>query len=117
MPTILVIEDEPAIAELFQELLEDEGYHVVLAYNGQEGLDALQQVIPELVFCDVMMPMMSGWEFLDAFRALPEFADVPIVMMSAAPSIPIKYEELYTTFLPKPLNFNDLLDLVEELLE
>src|SRR5579885_1072524 len=83
MKTILVVEDEFAIADMLSSLLEDEGYRVILASNGQEGLARLAETRPNTVLCDVMMPIMDGRQLRKTMKADPSFKDVPIVLMSA----------------------------------
>jgi CheY-like chemotaxis protein len=62
---ILIIEDEPDLRETLKELFQLEGFKVLTASNGQEGLKALRESgKPCLIFLDLMMPIMSGWEFI-----------------------------------------------------
>ena len=77
---ILVIEDEDEIIRLLTFRLEQEGYEVVSAYNGVDGLRVLQQENPNLVVLDVMMPRMNGWETCKRIR---QYSDVPIIMLTA----------------------------------
>ncbi len=77
---ILVIEDEDEIIRLLTFRLEQEGYEVLFAYNGVEGLHVLQQEHPNLVVLDVMMPRMNGWETCKRIR---QYSDVPIIMLTA----------------------------------
>ncbi len=79
-PKILVIEDEDEIIRLLTFRLEQEGYEVLSAYNGVEGLHVLQQEHPNLVVLDVMMPRMNGWETCKRIR---QYSDVPIIMLTA----------------------------------
>ena len=59
--TVLVVEDDRNIADLLQMYLEKEGYAVVTAYDGGQGLDKFRAIRPDLVLLDVMMPVMDGW--------------------------------------------------------
>ena len=77
---ILVIEDEEEIIRLLTFRFEQEGYEVLSAYNGVEGLRILQQESPNLVVLDVMMPRMNGWETCKRIR---QYSDVPIIMLTA----------------------------------
>ena len=77
---ILVIEDEEEIIRLLTFRLEQEGYEVLSADNGVEGLRVLQQENPNLVVLDVMMPRMNGWETCKRIR---QYSDVPIIMLTA----------------------------------
>ena len=77
---ILVIEDEEEIVRLLEFRFEQEGYQVLSASNGVEGLRILQQEHPNLVVLDVMMPRMNGWETCKRIR---QYSDVPIIMLTA----------------------------------
>jgi CheY-like chemotaxis protein len=84
MPTILLVEDEPAIRELLVEVLSDEGYTVVDAANGLEALDLLARQAPDLVLTDVMMPGLDGLGVVRRIQGDPRTARIPIILMSAA---------------------------------
>ncbi len=77
---ILVVEDEPALAESMQYALEVEGYEVHVATTGREGVDQARSLSPSLVLLDVMLPESSG---LDVCRQIRSSSDVPIIMVSA----------------------------------
>ncbi len=81
--TILVVDDEEDILLLCRVNLEFEGYHVVTASSGVEGLEQARAVHPSLVLLDVMMPTMDGWHVLEALKSDPETMDVPVVMLTA----------------------------------
>ena len=68
MATVLVVDDEFGIAELFDAILTDEGYRVLTAINGRHGLEMLAQERPDLVFLDYMMPVMDGAAMLARCR-------------------------------------------------
>lgn len=80
---ILVIEDEPDIADLLQFNLELSGYNVRVADNGATGLDAVHADRPDLVVLDVMMPVLDGWSVLRELREDDELQDVPVVLVTA----------------------------------
>lgn len=113
MKTILVVEDELSIAEMLRAVLEDEGYNVALAGNGREALATLDKVQPNLVLCDVMMPVVDGREVCRTMQADPRYRSIPIVLMSAVPEEVIKADFAYTAFLTKPFNMDHFLDTVE----
>jgi two-component system KDP operon response regulator KdpE len=77
---ILVIEDDEEITELLKFRLNQEGYEVLSAPNGVEGLRLLQQEHPHLVVLDVMMPRMNGWETIKRVR---QYSEVPVIMLTA----------------------------------
>ena len=77
---ILLIEDEEDVVVLLKYRFEQEGYEVLSAANGVEGLRVLQEEHPHLVLLDVMMPRMNGWETCKRIR---QYSDVPIIMLTA----------------------------------
>jgi DNA-binding NarL/FixJ family response regulator len=83
MKTVLVIEDEPEMRRNIARLLKLEGYNALAAENGRAGLDAMRQTKPDLVLCDVMMPVMDGHEVLRALRQDPELRSIPFVFLTA----------------------------------
>ena len=121
MKTILVVDDEYALVETLVELLQDEGYRAVSAANGLDALDRLQKEKPDLILTDNMMPIADGKEFIRGVRALEEYRNTPLVMMSSSP----KHVALangagreieVSAFLAKPFLVENLLDLVEALI-
>jgi DNA-binding response OmpR family regulator len=81
---ILCIEDDRETAALIAEELVDRGYEVGIAHNGREGLAAILKTMPDLVLCDISMPMMSGFELLERLIALaPRFSKMPFVFLTA----------------------------------
>jgi CheY-like chemotaxis protein len=82
--TILVVEDDDDIREVLREVLQDEGYAVRTAANGRAGLDSLgSEERPGLILLDLMMPVMSGWDFLAALRENPSLRSIPVLVVSA----------------------------------
>ncbi|NES97957.1 MAG: response regulator [Desertifilum sp. SIO1I2] len=83
---ILIVDDEPHIRLLLEqtlEELEDEGVELLIAENGQEALETIQSEKPDLVFLDVMMPLMNGFEVCRAVKNDVKIADVYIIMLTA----------------------------------
>ncbi len=84
MTTILCIDDEHDIRQLLVEEMEDAGFSTLQAANGQEGLDLLISKWPDLVICDISMPVMSGHELLAEIQVnYPDLADTPFIMLTA----------------------------------
>ncbi len=83
-PIILVIDDEAPLLDLLRELLELEGYTVLLATDGQAGLARALDVHPDLVLTDVMLPFMDGHALCRQLRAEPRTAHIPVIGMSVA---------------------------------
>lgn len=83
-PLILLIEDERAIRKVMAILFEGEGYQVVLAQNGREGLDLLPDLMPDVIITDYMMPELDGLELMRAVRDDDRVSGVPVLLMSSA---------------------------------
>src|SRR5215471_6803603 len=84
--TVLIVEDNAEIRESLSDALEDEGYTVVTATNGQEGLDRLRKMeSPCLILVDLLMPVMNGSEFISALRATDVLTTLPVVIVTAWP--------------------------------
>lgn len=79
---IVVVEDEPAINEMYRMKLELSGYSVVTAFNGLEGLGAIKKHQPDLVLLDIKMPVMSGDEMLAKLRETDWGADIPVIILT-----------------------------------
>jgi diguanylate cyclase (GGDEF)-like protein len=91
---ILVIEDDPAIRLLLTDTLEDEGYTVVAAADGEGAWPLLHRVTPDLVLLDLMLPGMDGNEVCRRLRAEPMLGDVPVLMLTARGSLDDRIEGL-----------------------
>jgi CheY-like chemotaxis protein len=115
---ILVVEDDPDIRESVVEILEDDGHVVTSAGDGREALDALQSAspAPDLILLDLMMPVMSGYQFREEQLKLPAFASIPVLIVTADVNARSKVESLKAAgFVQKPLKIRQLLDLVDQL--
>lgn len=118
MKTILVVDDEFAIALLLSTVLEDEGYRVFTAANGRQALQRLAENRPDLVISDLMMPLMDGASMARAIRDDPASAGIPIVMMSGLPEAAVRERfDGYQGYLRKPFVDTRLIRLVREILE
>src|SRR5260370_7132750 len=79
---ILVVDDEAESRDALAELLSKEGYAVICAQNGRRALDFLTWMTPALIILDLMMPGMSGWEFLAQHKHDPSIPSVPLVLLT-----------------------------------
>lgn len=117
MRTVLIVDDEFGVAEVLQSILEDEGYRVVCAINGKQGLARLLEVKPDLVMLDYMMPIMDGARTLAEMRQQPQSAHIPIVMMSSLEEASIRENCTgYAGFIRKPFRAAAVIALVGRLL-
>ena len=113
---ILIVDDAREIREMLRDFLEPEGYEVIAASSGTEGLRALYSAQPSLVISDVYMPEMDGWLFLERMR---EFTDTPVIMLSAMGEPTDKVRGLRSgadDYLVKPITRAELLARVDALL-
>jgi len=83
MAKILLVEDDSNLREIYGARLEAEGYDVVTAGDGEEGLAVAVKERPHLIIADVMMPKISGFDMLDILRTTPETKDVKVIVMTA----------------------------------
>ena len=113
---LLVVDDEPAIRELFQSALSAEGYEVGVAKDGFAALAQMRGALPDLILTDLKMPNMSGFEFLSIVHR--RFPQIPIIAMSGEFEPPVAtLGVLADAFLSKPFRFGELLAKVAELLQ
>lgn len=117
MTMVLVVEDEFGIAELLDAVLTEEGYQVVTAMNGRDGLELLARERPELILSDYMMPVMDGATLLARIKAEPALQAIPVVMMSSMPEAAVAERCVgYAAFLRKPFKLFEVMGLVERLI-
>jgi chemosensory pili system protein ChpA (sensor histidine kinase/response regulator) len=83
MPSVLVVDDNPAIALILSRHLIRAGYHVSVAHDGIDALRRIERIRPDVILLDLMMPVMTGVELLHALKHDPEHARIPIVLVSA----------------------------------
>jgi CheY-like chemotaxis protein len=109
---VLVVDDDPDIRETLRFVLEEAGYPVYSAENGQDALQVLaaSEPLPGLILLDLMMPIMSGDEMLRALRAVRALAQIPVTIVTAsgAPMPP-----LATGMLKKPVDLDALMRIVQ----
>ena len=109
--TVLVVEDEPDLLEVTCFALESEGFIVETARHGKEALELLHAgTLPDLVLLDLLMPVMSGQEFLDEVAKIPALQAIPIVVMTAGGPIEIPGA---MGCLPKPIDLDVLIEAVK----
>ncbi len=112
---ILLVDDEPNLRELLRQMLEIGGYEVVEAVNGVDALEKVAAYLPDIMVLDVMMPKMDGVTVCKKLRATPEFAELPIIMVSGKTQIKDVQEGLAAganQYLCKPITVGELLTAV-----
>jgi CheY-like chemotaxis protein len=113
--TILLVDDEYSIVEVLSHLLEEEGYSVVAAANGEEALERASQHPPDLVVTDQMMPLMSGAELFAALQRIPALRQVPVILITSAP-MAVPRDRRWADFIVKPFEFEELARAVHRVL-
>ncbi|HWE60954.1 MAG TPA: response regulator [Chloroflexota bacterium] len=109
---MLVVEDDSDILTLMWEVLQGQGYFVLGAMDGRDGLLQVRAHAPDLVIIDLMLPILSGIGLATALRADPRARAVPLVAISGALRPLGAARALFTTFLAKPFHVKDLLHTV-----
>jgi two-component system chemotaxis response regulator CheY len=111
--TVLLVDDDLVLRDILQDVLEYEGYNVIPAADGRQALDYLRTSggdgAPALMILDLMMPLVNGWQVLDAIRDDPSL-HVPVIVVSASAPVP----SAGTTYLHKPFNLLELVDTVHQ---
>ncbi|MEK9148871.1 MAG: response regulator [Candidatus Desantisbacteria bacterium] len=80
---ILIVDDDQDIVEILRALLETEGYDVIEAFNGKEGIDKAYQHMPHLILLDIMMPVLDGWQVCQRLKACKKTSNIPITIITA----------------------------------
>jgi len=81
--TIIVIDDEHAFCDVVCEILDALGYNTRQAYNAHQAITLLQEITPDLILTDVMMPELDGLTFIRQLRSEPKWSEIPIIIVSA----------------------------------
>jgi two-component system, OmpR family, response regulator CpxR len=115
---VLVVDDDPSIRRMIVAALKRDGYVFHEAPNGKEALDLMRREQPNVVVLDLMMPVLSGWDVLQARELEPELKKIPVIIISAnrAPEVATAVDKGICAFLPKPFDIGALSALVRSCL-
>jgi len=116
---IMVVDDEPYIARVIKFKLEQEGYTVISANDGQSGLQKIKEEKPDMVLLDVMMPGLSGYEVCQKIKEDAELAGIPVVILTAKGQERDREQGLTmgaSDYITKPFSPNRLLELVKNMI-
>ncbi|GAB4380848.1 MAG: response regulator transcription factor [Elainellaceae cyanobacterium] len=116
---LLLVDDEPGLREAVRAYLEEEDFTVHVAANAREGWDLLQQVSPDLVITDIMMPQVDGYQFLKQVRDDPRYEALPVVFLTARGMTSDRiqgYNAGCDAYLSKPFDPDELVAIVTNLL-
>ncbi|MBI3457064.1 MAG: response regulator, partial [Candidatus Rokubacteria bacterium] len=112
--TVLVIDDEAAVRDLMQRFLTREGFRVVTAAGGKEGVRLARELRPEAITLDVLMPGMDGWAVLSALKGDPELADIPVIMLTIVDNKNLGYTLGAADYLAKPIDRERLVAILKK---
>jgi len=116
---VLIVDDEPFNVDYLQQELEDSGYQIITAFNGQEALDKIQSQQPDLVLLDLMMPILDGFAVLAQMKADMVLRDIPVIIISAehdSKSVVKGIKQGAEDYLTKPVDADLLVKKLKEFL-
>ena len=119
MNTILVVDDNLDVVEVFVEMLQQGGYHLLVAFSGEECLDILKTETPDLILLDIMMKPMDGWETLEKITEGLTTSLIPVLMLTSKQITPAemeKYGNHIEDYVLKPVTVFELCNAVEHVL-
>jgi len=118
---VVCIEDELEMIELVKLILDRNKFSVTGAVGGQEGLDKISEIKPDLVLLDLMMPEMDGWEVYQKMKASEEMRDIPVIVVTAKAQSIDRVLGLHIArvddYITKPFGPQELLDSVERVIQ
>jgi len=116
---ILIVDDEPSIVVPIQFLMEQQGYNVLVAENGEDALDIIYKYKPDLILLDIMLPRIDGYEVCEIVRLDPRYRDIKIIFITAkgreveiAKGLALGAD----AYITKPFSNTELVSKVKELL-
>jgi two-component system chemotaxis response regulator CheY len=115
MAKILVIDDEVKLRETICELLSFSGYEVVEAQDGKEGIEKVKECKPDLIICDIMMPILDGYGFMEKHQ-LSNYSNIPVLFLTAKVEQKDQEKGLalgVKAYLTKPFVFKELKQIIE----
>ena len=116
---VVYVDDDLDLTRLVEAELQDAGYEITIANDGEEGIETILGAQPDLVILDVMMPKMNGWEVCKYLRSTEAFATVPVLMLTGiGPVVNDMTSPLYgaSDHLDKPFEMEELVERVDTLL-
>lgn len=111
---VLIIDDDPVVRDLLARFFTREGYPVVTAGSGPEGLRMAKELKPIAITLDVMMPGMDGWTVLNALKADPELVNIPVIMITIVENLSQGYALGVSDYLTKPIEWDRLRAILEK---
>jgi CheY-like chemotaxis protein len=111
---VLVVEDDSSIRDVITDVLVERRFRVLPAANGSEALQQLESIRPDVMVLDLLMPVMHGWAFMEAYLEKTGGEPIPIVVVSVNPALPRSFNRFgVRQVVAKPFDVDVLLDAVE----
>jgi len=120
MTTILVVNDDGSIVELYRLILEHEGYTVIGVCTSYEALDILNETKPDLIITNIARSPMDGWEFITNCKTNPQTKDIPVIVASAqayTPEKQQKYGKYIEEYIQLVFTSDNLIETIKKVLE
>jgi len=117
MKTILVIEDNLEIRENISEILDLEGFRVIVATDGKTGLELATQELPDIILCDIMMPALDGYAVLAALKKNPATMSIPFIYVTASAEkseVKLAMDMGADGYVRKPFDVSDLMEAINK---
>src|SRR5690606_17441672 len=116
-PTVLIVDDEPGLLQLFAGLIKRLPCHVLTGHGGDEAIAILERETPDLLILDLAMPGVSGYDVLQHVRSITRLQNMRVMILTARPSMVPEVEELGIDYwVSKPILPRDFLEIVREVL-
>lgn len=117
---IILVDDDPDILMLLGVMLQNEGFIVEMAHDGEEALQKIALHPPDVIILDIMMPRLNGAEVAKKLKANPATGTIPIIFLTALTDKKYKQAALFqlgvTYYITKPIDFEELIDKVQQCL-
>jgi CheY-like chemotaxis protein len=110
----LVVDDDPAARDLLQRSLAKDGFRVEAAADGPAGLELARRLRPAVITLDVMMPRQDGWSVLNALKADPATANIPVIMLTVVDDKQMGFALGAADYFTKPIDFQRLHQVLEK---
>lgn len=111
---VLVIDDDSATLDLTKGFLIKEGYQVIVAQNGEEGLECARRMRPDVITLDIVMPRMDGWSVLSALKSDPDLAHIPVILLTVVENTGMADALGAAEYLTKPIHRDRLVSAVHK---
>ena len=113
-PKILIVDDDVDFVAVMRGALESKAYEVIVAYNGQEGLEKAKREKPDVIILDILMPVMDGFVFADQFAKEPSLAKIPVLALTSfSESLGQPFAFEVSEYIRKPIKPRDFVAKVE----